>query len=204
MPAKNIGQQLAFVIFAPEEASSLVMVADVTLLMRFPKASLSPMTYLTWLMSKSLSALVDKSISKPFFRMLKCQPKIKAFLEREFIKLEPSAPYTGTQLKSAECSGGGERENPYNDNRSKFFQKICGRQSTFITEHQDVPTISPIVHREMVQLINRRMEVMLQCWLPYIPSDPDMPSDLDTCDISSDTDTDTSDTCDMSLDTDTC
>jgi hypothetical protein len=87
---------------------------------------------------------------------------------------------------------------------ANFFQKICGRQSTFTTEHQDVPTISLIVHIEMVQLINRRMEVMLQCWLPYIPSDPDMPSDLDTCDISSDTDTDTSDTCDMSLDTDTC
>src|ERR1700735_2118176 len=138
-------------------------------------------------MSKSLSALVDKSISKPCVRMLKRQPKIKAFLEREFIKLEPSAPYTGTQLKSAECSGGGKRENPYNDNRSKFFQKICGRQSTFITEYQGRHTISPIVHREMVQLINRRMEVMLQCWLPYIPSDPDMPSDLDTCDISSDT-----------------
>ena len=58
---------VSFLIFAPEEASSLVMVADVTLLMRFPKASLSPMTHLTWLMSKSLSALVDKSISKPFF-----------------------------------------------------------------------------------------------------------------------------------------
>ena len=39
---------------------------------------------------------------------------------------------------------------------------------------------------------------------PYTPSDPDMPSDLDTCDISSDTDTDTWDTCDVSLETDTC
>jgi hypothetical protein len=70
-------------------------------------------------MSKSLSALVDKSISKPFFSY--AQTPTKDHLEREFIKLEPSAPYAGTQLKSAECSGGGERENPYNGNRSKFF-----------------------------------------------------------------------------------
>ena len=34
------------------------------------------------------------------------KPKVKAFLEKEFIKLEPSAPYTGAQLGGAERPGG--------------------------------------------------------------------------------------------------
>jgi hypothetical protein len=36
--------------------------------------------------------------------------KVKAFLEGQFIKLEPSAPYTGAQLGGAERSGGVEKE----------------------------------------------------------------------------------------------
>ena len=62
-PGKEYRLAVSFRDFRPGRGfASLVIVADVTLLMRFPKASLSPMSHLTSLMSKSLSALVDKSI----------------------------------------------------------------------------------------------------------------------------------------------
>ena len=92
------------------------------------------------------------------------KPKVKAFLEKECVKLEPSAPYTGAQLGGAERPGGAikviirsgrwELERTY---RLIFGQKFRGLQHTFITVRQNTHITGshlmigfiPMLHTEM-------------------------------------------------------